>query len=223
MPCDVFCWNCGKQIKPIFGEQYKGRFCDDCAEEHADRHKAVVAEYLSYKTRIMIERAFRYMEKAGCNMTEYKKAANAVKRHATDNPEQYRSADEIIAAVVLANCGYDISLNQRVGRFIVDIIIPEKKVCLEVDGERHKGNELQDSKRDLEIRRTLGEEWEVVRIPTNHIEENPDKIPEAIDAVYALKKKLRKQNGGFLPYSYSKREQARYKNAMVFTEVKNKP
>lgn len=25
MPCEVFCWNCGKQIKPIFGEQYTGR------------------------------------------------------------------------------------------------------------------------------------------------------------------------------------------------------
>ena len=222
MPCDVFCWNCGKRIEPIFGEQYKGRYCDDCSEEHADNHKAVIAEYLSYKIRVMIERAFRIMEKAGCNMTEYKPFATAVQRHATENPEEYKSAHEIVAAVVMLKTGFNVSMNHPVGRYIIDLFLPEKKVCLEIDGELHKGKELYDSNRDVEIRRTLGEEWEVVRIPTKHVEENPDKIPEAIDAIYATKKKLRKQNGGFLPNSYSKREQARYAGAMVYTTVRNK-
>lgn len=220
MPCDVFCWKCGKQIKPLFGEQYKGRFCDDCYDEHASEYKAILTEYLAYKTKVMIERAFRFMEKAGCNMTDYKKAANAVKRHVLENQEQYKSAHEIVMAVVLLKQGLDVYMNHKVGRYTVDVYLPEKKVCVEVDGEFHQGKELQDSKRDIVIRQTLGEEWEVIRIPTKHIEENPDKIPEAIDAIYARKKKLRKQNGGFLPNSYSKREQAQYKCAMVYDSVR---
>ena len=222
MPCEVFCWKCGKQIKTFYGEQYTGRFCEGCYEEHASEHKATVTEYLSLKTRIMFERAMRFMEKAGCNMTEYKRYALAVKRHSESNPEEYKSSHEIIAAVVLLKSGCDISMNHKVGSFLVDVFIPEKHVCLEIDGERHTGKELQDSNRDTKIRQALGEEWEVIRIPTKHIEENPDRIPDAIDALYKQKKKLRKQNGGFLPNSYSRREQAKYANAMVYTTVRNK-
>ena len=222
MPCGVYCWKCGKQIKPLFGEQYKGRYCDNCYDDHIGEYKATLTEYLAYKVRVMVERAFRFMEKAGCDMTEYKKAALAVKNHAEDNPEQYKSAHEIITAIVLLKNGYDLSMNHKVGKYFVDVYLPEKKVCLEIDGTWHKGNELKDSNRDTEIRQYLGEEWEVIRIPTKHIEENPDKIPEAIDALYAQKKKLRKQNGGYLPNSYSKREQAKYAKAMVYETIRAK-
>lgn len=222
MPCNVFCWKCGKQIKPLFGEQYKGRFCDECYEEHAADYKAVRTEYIAYKTKIMFERAMRFMEKAGCNMTEYKRFACAVQKYANDNPEAYKSSHEMIASIVLFKADYAMSMNYAVGKYLVDIYLPEKHVCLEIDGERHNGKELEDSKRDIEIRQILGEQWEVVRIPTKHIEENPDRIPESIDAIYQMKKKLRKQNGGFLPNSYSKREQAKYAKAMVYETVRNR-
>lgn len=222
MPCEVRCWRCGKEIKPLFGEQYTGRFCGDCYEEYASEYKAVLTEYLAYKNRVMAERAMRFMEKAGCNMTKYKKAANAVISHSYDNPELYKSAHEIVAAVVLLNSGLDVYMNHKIGRYTIDVYLPEKKVCLEIDGEWHKGKELSDSNRDTAIRQILGEEWEIIRIPTKHIEENPDRIPDAIDVLYKQKKKLRKQNGGFLPNSYSKREQAKYEKAMIYTEVRNK-
>lgn len=222
MPCEVFCWGCGKQIKPIFGEQYKGRFCESCQEDHARDYKAVLTEYLAYKNKVMIERAMRFMEKAGCNMTEYKRYANAVMRHAADNPELYKSAHEVITAVVLLKNGFDVSMNHKLGKYIIDVYLPEKKVCLEIDGAWHRGKELKDSNRDTVIRQMLGEEWEIIRIPTKHIEENPDRIPDAIEAIYAQKKKLRKMNGGFLPNSYSKREQAKYEKAMLYTTVRNR-
>ena len=78
---------------------------------------------------------------------------------------------------------------------------------------------LKDSNRDVEIRRELGEEWEIIRIPTKHIEQNPVKLPEAIQALAKQKRDIRKKNGGFLPQSYSKREAARYKKAMVYDEI----
>lgn len=222
MPCEVTCWKCGKQIKPIFGEQYKGRFCDDCYNEHTADYKAVLTEYIAYKTKIMFERAMRFMEKAGCNMTEYKRYACAVQKYADANPEAYKSSHEMIASIVLFKADLAMSMNYRVGKYIVDIYLPEKNICLEIDGERHKGKEFEDSKRDIAIRQLLGEQWEVVRIPTTHIEENPDRLLDAIDAIYAMKKKLRKKNGGFLPNSYSKREQAQYEKAMIYKTVRNR-
>lgn len=222
MPCDVICWKCGKQIKTPFGEPYTGRFCESCQKEHASEYKAVLTEYIACKNRVMVERALRIMEKAGCNMTEYKRYANAVARHSADNPEEYKSAHEVVAAIVLLKADYMLAMNYKIGSYIVDVYLPEKKVCLEIDGEYHKGKEFQDSNRDIKIRQKLGEEWEIIRIPTKHIEENPDMIPNAIDAIYEMKKKLRKKNCGFLPNSYSKREQARYEKAMVYTTVRNK-
>lgn len=222
MSCEVYCWKCGKQIKPVYNEQYKGRFCDACQEEHAGEYKAVLTEYLFYKNRVMVERALRFMEKAGCNMTEYKKFANAVIRHSADNLELYKSSHEMVAAIVLLKNGYDVEMNHKVGRYLIDLYLPEKKVCLEIDGTFHKGHELKDSNRDTTIRQLLGEEWEILRIPTKHIEENPDRLPDAIEALYKQKKKLRKMNGGFLPNSYSRREQAKYEKAMIYTEVRNR-
>jgi len=222
MPCKVFCWKCGKEIKrQPFCEQYEGRFCEDCYEEHMANYKAVLYEYIAYKTKVMFERAMRFMEKAGCNMTEYKKFACAVQKHATENPADYKSSHEMVAAVVMLKAGFEVLMNYPVGKYVIDLYLPEKHICLEIDGERHNGKELSDSNRDIAIRQLLGEQWEVVRIPTKYIEENPDRIPEAVDAIYNTKKKLRKQNGGFLPNSYSKREQARYAKAMVYDTVKN--
>ena len=83
----------------------------------------------------------------------------------------------------------------------------------------HKGHELKDSNRDVRIRQLLGQEWEVIRIPTKYVEEAPEKLPEAIKALADQKRTIRKKNGGFLPHNYSKRESARYKNAMVYDEV----
>jgi very-short-patch-repair endonuclease len=98
--------------------------------------------------------------------------------------------------------------------------LPDLKLIVEVDGERHDNRQLQDSKRDTELRRMLGDEWEVIRIPTQYIEQNPVKIPEAVVALAKQKRDLRQKNGGFLPNSYSKREQAKYKKAMLYETFK---
>ena len=43
--------------------------------------------------------------------------------------------------------------------------------------------EVYDSERDIDIRNTLGKEWEIVRIPTKYIEKDPTVIPEAIERI----------------------------------------
>lgn len=207
---EQICWKCGK---PIPHDEFEGqtrRFCEKCYEAYSEEYKPVITQYAILKNRVMFERAMRLMEKACADMTRYKKFANAVMKHSRDNPEQYMSSDEMIAAVVLLEAGLDFQMNRRVGKYTVDIFIPEKHVCLEIDGDRHTHSGAADGKRDVEIRAMLGKAWEIVRIPTKYIEEKPEKLPEAIQAMYENIKSIRAQNNGLLPETYSKRQKRYY-------------
>ena len=198
------CWNCGEIIPE---DQFYGcgrRFCEKCETQHMEKYKGVVNEYAIIKNRVMFERAMRMMEKAGCRMTKYKRYARAVEAHSKENPEQYRSSDEMIAAIVLLEAGYDFQMNKAIGKYHIDIFIPSIYVCLEIDGDRHKYSKKEDGQRDLEIRHTLGSKWEIIRIPTKYLEKEQGKIVEAIESVYKLKKEFRGRNGGVLPETYSK-------------------
>ena len=222
MPGSEICWNCGKEIDPneYKDGMYYGRFCYSCFCEHDAQHKQTVAEYLKLRNVIMFDRAMRLMEHSTItSMTKYKKYASAVQRHSADNVEMYKSAHEMVAAVILLAAGVDFEINFKVDKYYVDFLIPGLKVAVEIDGEMHKGRELKDSNRDVRIRQVLGSAWEIIRIPTKYIEEAPEKLPEAIKAMAQQKREIRKKNGGFLPQNYSKREAARYKNAMVYDEV----
>ena len=215
------CWICGKDIVESFGAMdiMSGRFCKEHWREHQKQYKQTVAEYLKLKTQIMFERAVRLLENTGINMTDIKREAQAVQKHSVDSPESYKSSQEMVTAVIMLKAGYDFELNYKIGKYIVDMYLPDLKLIVEVDGERHDNRQLQDSKRDTELRRMLGDEWEVIRIPTQYIEQNPAKIPEAVTALAKQKRDLRKKNGGFLPNSYSKREQAKYQKAMLYETV----
>jgi very-short-patch-repair endonuclease len=215
------CWICGKDIVESFGAMdiMSGRFCKEHWREHQKQYKQTVTEYLKLKTQIMFERAIRLLENTGINMTDIKREAQAVQKHSVDSPESYKSSQEMVTAVIMLKAGYDFELNYKIGKYIVDMYLPDLKLIVEVDGERHDNRQLQDSKRDTELRRMLGDEWEVIRIPTQYIEQNPAKIPEAVTALAKQKRDLRKKNGGFLPNSYSKREQAKYQKAMLYETV----
>lgn len=216
------CWKCGKEIPAyeFFGQGR--RFCVECEEQHAADYKGVLAEYLIAKTRVMFERALRYMEKAQCSMTRYKRFARAVEKHAAANPEQYRSSDEMIAAIVFLEAGYDFEMNRRIGNYVVDMYVPPLKVCVEIDGDRHKYSRKADCERDIEIRKQLGADWEIIRIPTDCVEQNPAKLVQAVKGLYELRKKERARNGGILPEYYSQREKAAYADAQQYHELRVK-
>ena len=215
------CWVCGADIVESFGimDIVSTRYCLTHYREHQKEYKKTVSEYLKLKNKVMFERAMRIMEKAGCDMTQCKRYAQAVQKHSADNPDLYKSSHEIVTAVVLLDADYDFDMNYKIGDYIVDVYIPRLALIVEIDGELHEGKELRDSNRDVKLRQILGDEWEVVRIPTKYIEQNPIKIPDAIQAIAKKKRDLRKQNGGFLPNSYSKREAARYKDAMEYQTI----
>jgi very-short-patch-repair endonuclease len=214
------CWVCGEVIPQDQFYGFGRRFCEKCETEHVERYKGIVNEYAMIKNKVTFERAMRLMEKSGCEMSKYKCFARAVERHSAENPEQYRSSDEMIAAVVLLEAGYDFEMNKRIGKHIVDIFIPNLCVCLEIDGDRHKYSKKEDGQRDLEIRHKLGSKWEIVRLPTKYIEKEPWKIIEAVQSVYELKKRTREKNGGILPETYSSSVKAYYDGLGIVKRIR---
>ena len=222
MPKGEICWICGANIPESFKSMdvQSGRFCLQCQRKHAKEYRETVDEYLKLKSQVMFERAMRMMEHGGADMTKYKRYALAVQKHQADNPDLYKSTHEIIAAVVMLEQDYDFEMNYKIGEFVVDMYIPDLHIIVEIDGYLHDWNKLKDSNRDVKLRQMLGAEWEVVRIPTKYIEQNPPAIPKAVLTLAADKRRIRKENCGFIPASYSKRDAAHYKSAMLYETIK---
>ncbi len=222
MPFNGKCWICGASIADSYGvmDIASTRYCLSCYRKHQKQYREMLAEYLKLKNTVQFERAMRIMERANVNMTYYQRYAQAVEKHSSENPELYKSSDEIVAAVIMLETGIDFEMNYKIGPYVVDMYIPRLALIVEIDGERHEGKELKDSNRDVKLRQMLGDEWEVIRIPTKYIEQSPTKILDAIQALAKQKRSIRKKNGGFLPNSYSKREAARYKDVMEYQTIK---
>ena len=200
------CWICGKDADFIRPTAYddktrKGKarvetkdfsnyrsFCKECKKKHDEEVKSDREKHAILKKKVMFERALELMEAQGCKMATFRNAAIKTQRYLYSNIDKFDSADEMIAAIILIKNGISFQPQAKVGKYQVDLLIPSIKVALEIDGERHTARKAYDSRRDKEIKDELGEGWEVVRIGTEHIEKNAEKLPEAITALKEFKK-----------------------------------
>ena len=196
------------------------KYCEACYNSIvADREKDL-QEYLRLKTKIMTERAIRILERQNLDVYEYEEAIKSVAEYAIDKPDKFMSSHEMIAAVILIYNRVETKIQFKIGKHAVDFYLPTLKAVLEVDGYMHDFQAEKDSKRDIDVRSALGGDWEVVRIPTKYIEQNAKVLVDAIVAVKEEKQKLRKQNNGILPETYSKREKTHYAK-LALKENKN--
>lgn len=191
-------------------EEYHQRgYCSECATKVAEQNRANKAEYVRLRKALMYERAVRMLERQNVDIYDYEEALKAVKDFSESNLEKFDSAEEMLAAAILIDNEVEIAVGKQIGQYTVDFYIPEMFVILEIDGHLHGNRVYYDNERDKELRAMLGAKWEVVRIKTDYIEQNAELLIEAIKAVYNEKKRLRKENNGFLPDWYSKREFAK--------------
>lgn len=191
------CWICEKETEPTYKLVHdkkvatkKRAYCPECLKKHEEEIKHDKEAHVILKKKVMFERAMEIMEKQGCDMNAYRNSAVRVQRYLYANWDKFDSADELIAAIVLIKEGLQIKMQHRVGRYQIDIVIPEKKIALEIDGERHKHKREYDSWRDIEIKQALGDGWEIVRIGTHHLEKNCGKLIAAIDALKDYKQAI---------------------------------
>ena len=195
------CWRCGGAAETYhlehFGKTPDGSFypapaadqqrwrgyCKRCYAEVTREMKETRAELARLKKRVMFENAMQTLEGQAIDMYELREAIDAVEDFLQKNPDSFDSSHEIVAAVILIHNRVRCKPQYKVGKYLVDFLLPDEMVVLEIDGERHKTRKIHDSNRDKKIRQTLGPGWEIVRIDTDYIEQNAKQLVTAIRKV----------------------------------------
>lgn len=189
------CWICGdtatttKQVFDGFSfytpslTKYRRCYCDKCLKEFERTEKEERDLYIRLKKRQMFRRACDILEGQHTNMYEYQEAIEVVHDFLESDVDKFDSSYEVLAAIVLVHNRIYSKMQQKVGKYQVDFLLPDLMVVLEIDGERHKHRKDYDSVRDKAIKKELGPYWEIIRIPTEHLDKNAKKLPEAIGKV----------------------------------------
>ena len=184
-------------------------YCEDCYWKELQKLSERKRQYVVLKKQLMLERAVRSFERQNVAIYHYRDLIRDFESLVEEKPEIFDSSQEMLAMLILADNGISVKPQFKVGKYRVDFLIQSLKIALEIDGDRHAMRPYEDNERDNLIRAVLGEEWEVVRISTEFIDANAEKLVEAIKAVRDKKRELREEYGGILPEWYSKREKAK--------------
>lgn len=191
----INCWRCGKpatKTRPIFDgscwldvdvSRYRRCYCDECYDKVIQEELEDRKLYIKLKHREMFLKGVKRLENQGTDMYEYQEAIKVVEEFSAEHPDKFDSSYEILTAIVLIHEQIHCKMQYKVGKYQVDFLLPDLLVVLEIDGDRHKHRKEYDRERDAEIKKRLGQHWEVIRIPTEFIDQNAKKIPEAINKV----------------------------------------
>ena len=192
----IKCWECGKpatdtrvtindgfcfihkEISP-----YYRCYCDECKKKVDEQEKHDRELYIKLKKREMFKKACDILEKQNTKMYEYKPAIDVVKEFIEERPDKFDSSYEVLAAIVLVHNRIYSKMQQKIGPYQVDFLLPELFVVLEIDGERHRYKKAHDTKRDIFLQKALGDGWDIIRIPTDLMDKDAKKLAEAIHKV----------------------------------------
>jgi very-short-patch-repair endonuclease len=99
-----------------------------------------------------------------------------------------------MSCLVLLRNKVKIKHQYKIGKYKVDFVLIEYNVVLEIDGElyHNKKTEKRDKERDAEILKILGNEWQVIRISTEYINQNAKMLFAAIKKVMHQREKFKK-------------------------------
>lgn len=189
------CWICGKpatKTRPVFDgfcyttpelSRHRRCYCDKCYKKVEREEVEERKLYVKLKKKEMFRKAVRLLEGQDTDMYEYREAIEVVGEFIESNVDKFDSSYEVLTAIILVQNRIYAKTQYKVGPYQVDFLLPDQMVVLEIDGERHKHKKSYDSVRDKFIKKKLGPHWEIVRIPTEHLDKDAKKIPIAIDKV----------------------------------------
>ena len=186
---EIKCWCCGKTATKtsrngnFLNVSYRC-YCAECFKEVTETDKRENEMYIYLKHKRMLLSALTILENQNTNMYQYKEAIEAVSEHLEENPDKYDSAYEVLAAIVLIQNRIRCKPQYPIGRYHVDFYLPELRIILEIDGDRHKYNKTKDSKRDATIKNLMNGQVDIIRIRTDFLDSNARKLPEAIEKVH---------------------------------------
>lgn len=208
------CWHCGEYFVELDRTRY-GNYRPihkECKLEHYSKMNAMKEEYVRLKIELMFDRAIKILEKQPkLRISNYKEAADAVIELARKEPSKFGSSHEMVAAMELIRNEVKVKMQYQINRRRVDILLPDLRIALEIDGKQHKHAIKKDSQRDIEIMNVLNEEkggWEIIRVGTGKIESDITDLLPNIKKDYIKRQELRKRYNGFLPSYYDYHNQA---------------
>lgn len=191
----IKCWICGEpatrtKLDYSYGivsqfpiSEYHRCYCDKCYNERSKQIAEEHAMLAKLRKREMIRKACDKLEKQETNMYEYKEAIEVVSDFVEDNIDKIDSSYEALTAIVLVHHRIYSKMQYKVGKYQVDFLLPDFFVALEIDGDRHKHKKEYDTRRDKEIKKILGEPWQIIRLSTDYLDQNAKKLPKALHEV----------------------------------------
>lgn len=195
---DMKCWICGDKATKtrhlgLYGlprevSERDRCYCDKCKAKIDEEEKAENELYIRLKHKRMYERACVILENQNANIYDYKEAMEVVEDHIKEHPDKFDSAYEVLAAIILVKNRIVTKMQYKIGRYQVDFLLPELKIILEIDGDRHKHRVEFDTKRDAAIKREIGLDWDIIRIKTEYLDMNAIKLTEALYKVHKYHK-----------------------------------
>lgn len=200
------CWECGKEAtktrnlsvpyKMFGGTVYSEAipnsmqrcYCNDCFDRHISEVCMNDNLYIRLKKKRMYEAAVDKLEHQRISFVDYERAIKHVGKFVDEYPDAFDSSYEMIAAIMLVHNNIKCKPQYKIGAYQVDFLLPDKKVILEIDGERHQYNKDHDRKRDVYIKQALGSEWNIIRIQTELLDQHADRLGDAIEKVIDYRK-----------------------------------
>lgn len=199
---ELFCWICGAKATETRAYEYNlgdvvhkevspyyRCYCKKCSQIVDAKEKEERELYIKLKKHEMFKKACSILEKQHTNMYEYKDAIEVVESFLEEHPDKFDSSYEVLSAIVLVHNHIYSKMQYKIGRYQVDFLLPELLVVLEIDGERHTNRKAYDTKRDIRLQQILGDGWNIIRIPTDYLDKNAKKLPEAIYKVIDYRQK----------------------------------
>lgn len=174
--------------------KFKRSYCKSCYAKEINRVAVAKQELARLKKQIMFENAMQLLEKQKYNFYENKEAICVVKDKILEKPDNFDSSYEVVAAIILVSNRIYSKMQVKVGKYQVDFLLPDYKIVLEIDGDRHKTKKNRDNERDEKIKQILGIGWEVVRIPTELLDMKAENLVKGIESLldYRIKKMIDK-------------------------------
>lgn len=136
--------------------------CDECLEKINILNQVTKVDKAQEK---MSKSTYRYLGKG----YDYKEERDLVVTKMLNKKLAFKSSEEVCFALQLEREKVRYFVNYKIGKYSVDFFLPDMKKIIEIDGELYHKNKNKDFIRERSIMLMVGEEYEIVRIPTSSI------------------------------------------------------
>ena len=153
------CPRCRKRIRSAKAEKDR--------EEKLAEVKKLYDESIDEKHLLRFEKAVDHIEE-NVSKERFKKYGTSIDI-LRKNADLFDSIPEAVASIQLLNEGYRIVPQAKVGRYRIDVALPDIKCFVEIDGSIYHKTKESEARRDYAIRSAYHYKWAIVRIPSDFV------------------------------------------------------